>query len=104
MSTITILIGKIAAPLKQRRVKKGTTLSNFLLMLSLPKDKYDDVKINGNKLPLNTELNDRDIVTIISNVSGAATVKRFGGPWRVHLNDSDKIFPSNFHAHYLQTN
>ena len=46
-------------------------------------------------------LEDGDTIILVraSGIRGEATVKVAGDIWRIHQNDPDEIFPSNFHAH-----
>jgi len=100
--TITIRVGRLASPIEKMRVKKGTTIREVMKKLSASEEIYTGVSINGIQ-PLDTILEDDDFLILVFPVCGEATVRRNGNSWRIHPNDLDNVFPSDFHAHNIET-
>jgi hypothetical protein len=71
-------------------------------ILSLSKRDYPGIHVNDQLCTISTVLKDGDFLVLTFPIRGEATVRR-DGKWRIHANDSDDLFPSDFHAHHLET-
>jgi hypothetical protein len=61
------------------------------------------IRVGGQIVSGSHPLQDGDIITLVlaGGIKGAYDVPVANGPWRVHQNDPDDIFPSDFHAHNI---
>ena len=100
---ITIKIRSVGNPIIKIKVYEGITIREVVKENFHFENDSLLVSINGKKKSLGTVLNNNDFLSLILPFHGEATVRRNGKSWRINKNDRDEIFPSDFHAHNLET-
>ena len=101
--TITISVLIFGGSVKKMQARDGITVREVMAELSAPETIYTCILINGKRQTLDTILKDADLLVLVFPIRGEATVRRNGNAWRIHANDQDDIFPSDFHAHNIET-
>ena len=95
---------KVAYPagLQEIELPEGATVRDALVGVGASHLERYFILVNGTRKSQGAVLKDKDIVVAVLPVRGGATVKSDGNVWRVHPNDKDGNFPSDFHAHNIE--
>jgi hypothetical protein len=98
---ITIKIRRPGSSISKMKVEKGNTVKDVIKDLLYSGDNLY-ISVNGKEKSLDVVLKENDLLSILFSTRNKATVKYNGNIWRIHINDKDD-FPSNFHAHNIET-
>jgi len=99
---ITIKIRAPGSPVTKIRVKEGVIVREVINELFSIENQFLYTSINGKQKSLDTVLINNDLLTVFPSTLNRVDVKCKGNIWRIHLYDKDN-FPSDFHAHNIDT-
>jgi hypothetical protein len=95
----SILLGRFPGQIQTISIEKGATVGSVLQRRGVKILPGQAIFVSGIKVDLGHPLGDGDKVLLVRPIRGEVTARVNGNVWRMHQNDPDTVFPSDFHAH-----